>query len=178
MSSQTTLGEGPNTTICTNSHNTTTQPTSQNLFHNQNHPHTQIELQAEHYGDIMPNERPKTIRIALQNLHFLPQHSNHAKSKQLFEYIADAKIDIFLGSEINLNLDKIHQQHLIRERCVKARLNLLSSIAAYNTNEPKTTAVQMGGTLIITTKEATCRTTQKGRDLSNLGQWSWINIQG
>ena len=129
-------------------------------------------------GDNLHAKNPNTIRIVSQNLHFLPQSEQHHKSQQLFNFVKEKNVDILLATEPNLNPTALHEKALIPARCKLAHLNKPSSILAHNTHEQTKEPKQMGGTLIISTKEATCRKTQQGRDKSNLGRWTWINIQG
>ncbi len=133
----------------------------------------------ERYGDLMKVKPKGTFRIGFQNIHNMSKNGNTAQHKAMVRHLKEGDYDIMMMSEIGLYWPNVPARDSWAERSLFDLPNS-GSVFAYNQTErlPPSGIRQFGGTGIVASAEAAARVKAKGRDLSLLGRWSWMTIQG
>ncbi len=159
---------------------------NQKKLHVNNNTHTLNDVSAkrmqttdgDRYGDVMKSKPDGTFRICFQNIQNMPAMGNTSKSKSMIRHIKEGEYDVVLMAEVGLYWPHVRVQDTWAERTL-FDMPKSTSIFAYNREAPEKRGVrQFGGTGIVTTSEATARVKAKGRDLTNMGRWTWVLLQG
>jgi hypothetical protein len=132
----------------------------------------------EEYGNQLTRKPDRILRIWLQNINRLPAHQNTIKSKKLVSTIVHKQVDIALMTKIGLYWKMVKQSGQWYERTQEAFQASRSSMA-YNKNKQEMTAmIQFGGVGIMATDDTTHRIVEQGNDLTGLGCWTWMQLEG
>ena len=175
----TNLQTAPQQTIPHPNNTLTFPPTQTPLLYQTDIQGNTIEKQdLEAFGDTMGRKEANVFRIMFQNIHNLPLSSHVNRSRQVIDCIATQELDVFLMTEVGLCWSKLSAYDQWHERTM-GRLAQHKSVFRYNTTElHQTTAIQHGGVGVCTTDEGVNRVINTGGDLSGLGRWAWVRLQG
>jgi hypothetical protein len=126
----------------------------------------------------MQRKQNGILRVWMQNVNRLPSQNNTSKSKQLISTIAHKQVDIALITEVGLYWRLVHANDQWHERTREA-FQVARFQMAYNTTEPDISSpTQFGGVGIMAIDDVAHRVVGQGQDLSGLGRWAWIRLEG
>lgn len=129
------------------------------------------------WGSTILQNNPQCLRISFLNLGCLPQHNPHPKQDTLHHHIHNHHFDILGISEVGLNWSILPRSRSWHKWTYKIFCQQ-SSILAWNQKDIHTSAIQWGGTALLTTGLTTSRIHSRGKDPQQLGRWCWMTYMG
>jgi hypothetical protein len=131
----------------------------------------------DRFGDEISTKQKDTLRIAFQNIGGFLLNRTDIKEENLRSGINSWNFDIFGLVETNIDWRRQSENNNLWHRTREWWEHLHIS-HSHNTTFPPIEDKQFGGTALFTINDSAHRVTEKGKDNSNLGRWSWTKLQG
>ncbi|CAJ1933445.1 unnamed protein product, partial [Cylindrotheca closterium] len=119
-------------------------------------------------------------RVTFQNVNGVPEEGDHVKQRQINSWLQDEQVGIALLAEAKTFWPSIPEGHGWNDRMhqatMKAKHKGFYSAVAYNKQQSQssaTTAFQWGGL-----SQVSHRAKESGSDLTGLGRWAYVCLQG
>ncbi|CAJ1960508.1 unnamed protein product [Cylindrotheca closterium] len=125
-------------------------------------------------------------RVTFQNVHGVLEEGDHVKQRQINSWLQDERVGIALLAEAKTFWPSIPEgghgwNDRMRRATMKAKHKGFYSAVAYNKQQSRssaTTAFQWGGCIATVLSQVSHRAKEAGSDLTGLGRWAYVRLQG
>ena len=119
------------------------------------------------------------IRMVSQNIGCLGIDTlTNSKQDTAIEWLIRNEVDVFAWQEIGIAFHKVPGYERLSERIRDRRWNKVRLTYSNNIHDDSPEQFQWGGTSMMCFNEAASRVKSSGKDLSGLGRWSHILLEG
>jgi len=131
----------------------------------------------EEFGDKIGEKNNNELRLLHININGIPMTKEDRKNDQIFQALAQNKIDIVGLTEINRYWPKMNEKDRWRQR-TQGWWETSKTTMAYNTKDSTNSTFQPGGTMITSIGKPAHRIDETGKDETGLGRWTWQKMKG
>ena len=132
------------------------------------------------WGDSLPSDvKGHTIRVVYQNVHRSISASDNPQTNNLLDNLNDMEADVFMASESNINWKSATCRNDFKQKV--SRVWPMNKVAFSTSDvglEFEGHEYLPGGTCTIAVDNLSMRVTKVGEDMSGLGRWSFITMEG
>ena len=132
------------------------------------------------WGDSLPtNAKGNTIRVVYQNVNRSISASDNPHTTNLLDNLFNMEADIFMASETNVNWKTASNRNSFRQKV--SRVWPSNKIAFSSSDiglQFEMHEFLPGGTCTMATDHLSMRVVKIGEDMSGLGRWSFITLEG